>query len=87
MNEDKKKNKIHVDIYGQNYTIVGQASPHHMRMVASYVDNKMRQISEAGARLDSTKIAVLSAVNIADEYFKLKQEYDQLVKLLENASS
>ena len=83
MTEDHK-NKLKVIIFGQQYTIVGKASSNYMRMIASYVDGKMKEIGEANTRLDTTKIAVLSAVNIADEYFRLKQEYDELIKLLEN---
>ncbi len=85
--KQEKKNKLSIDIYGQNYTIVGKVSPNYMRMIASFVDDKMRSIAEGNPRLDSTKLAVLSAVNMADEYFKLKQEYDDLVKLLEEAGS
>ncbi|OEF99337.1 Z ring-associated protein [Vulcanibacillus modesticaldus] len=82
MNEDQK-NKLTVMIFGQQYKIVGNASSNYMRMIAGHVDDKMRQIAESNPRLDTTKIAVLTAVNIADEYFRLKEEYDELVKLLE----
>lgn len=82
MNEDQK-NRISVTIYGQEYKIVGKASANYMRMIADYVDDKMKQISENNPRLDTLKIAVLSAVNIADEYHRLKQEYDELIKLIE----
>lgn len=81
MSEDHK-NKVSIKIYGQQYKIVGKASSNYMRMVASFVDEKMKQISENNPRLDSTKIAVLSAVNIADEFFRLKQDYDELLKLI-----
>ena len=36
------KNKLSVEIYGQQYQIVGKASPGYMREVASHVDDKMR---------------------------------------------
>ncbi len=52
-------------------------------MVAGHVDDKMNHISEVYPRLDLRKIAVLSAINITDEYFKLKKEYDELIELLE----
>ena len=82
MNE-ANKNRLSISIYGQQYTIMGKASSNYMRMVSGYVDDKMRQIAESNRRLDTTKIAVLAAVNIADEYFRLKQEYDELLKLME----
>lgn len=77
-------NRLNVEIYGQSYPIVGKASPSYVRQVASHVDAKMRQIAENNPRLDISRLAVLSAVNIADEYMRLKQEYDELIHLIED---
>lgn len=81
---ENQKNRLQVTIFGQQYTIISKASSSYMRMVASHVDDRMKQIADSNARLDSTKIAVLASMNIADEYFRLKQEYDELLRLLEN---
>lgn len=43
---DGQKTKTTVDIYGQQFTIVGDESKSHMRHVASIVDDKMREINE-----------------------------------------
>ncbi|MFD6442324.1 cell division protein ZapA [Peribacillus sp. NPDC060186] len=75
---DDKRNKTTVDIYGQPYTIVGTESASHMRLVASMVDEKMREISMKNSYLDTSKLAVLTAVNTVHEYIKLKDELDQL---------
>lgn len=83
MNEDRK-NSLSVIIFGQEYKIVGTKDDHnYLRMVAGHVDDKMNHISEAYPQLDLKKIAVLAAINITDEYFKLKKEYDEFIKLLE----
>jgi cell division protein ZapA len=76
------KNRLTVDIFGQQYRLSGKASVNHMRMVAGYVDDKMHEIAKGNHRLDTAKIAVLTAVNIADEYFRLRQEYEELLKIL-----
>ena len=55
---DNAKTKITVDIYGQQYTIVGTESSSHIRHVASLVDDKMREISEKNPSLDVSKLAV-----------------------------
>ncbi|SDX55308.1 cell division protein ZapA [Marininema mesophilum] len=78
------KNKQSVEIYGQKYHIVGKASPGYMRDVARQVDDNMRHIAEGNPRLDTTKLAVLSAVNITDAYVKLKQEYEEIIHLIED---
>ncbi|WJQ83246.1 cell division protein ZapA [Brevibacillus brevis] len=77
------KNRLTVDIFGQQYRLSGKASVNHIRMVAGFVDDKMNEISNGNHRLDTAKIAVLSAVNIADEYFRLRQEYEELLKIIQ----
>jgi cell division protein ZapA len=77
------KNRLTVEIYGQLYRLVGKDSDQHMKAVARYVDDTMKEFAQGNPRLDTTKLAVLSAVNIADDYFKLKEEYESLLKLLE----
>ncbi|MEC2054656.1 cell division protein ZapA [Peribacillus psychrosaccharolyticus] len=75
---DEKKRKITVDIYGQQYTIVGEESSSHIRIVASMVDDKMREISAMNPSLDTAKLAVLTAVNTVHDYMKLKEQINQL---------
>ncbi|MGN1402547.1 MAG: cell division protein ZapA [Bacillus sp. (in: firmicutes)] len=71
-----KKNKITVDIYGQQYTIAGWESASHIRLVASLVDDKMREISAKNPNLDVSRLAVLTAVNAVHDYLKLKDEIE-----------
>ncbi len=79
---EQQKTRVTVDIYGQQYTIVGTESSSHIRLVASIVDDKMREISEKNPTLDINKLAVLTAVNIVHDYIKLKEEYDRLLQKL-----
>ncbi|MCX8002976.1 MAG: cell division protein ZapA [Anoxybacillus mongoliensis] len=78
--KDQHKTRITVDIYGQQYSIVGTESSSHIRLVASIVDDKMREISAKNPTLDTSKLAVLTAVNIVHEYIKLKDEYERLLR-------
>ncbi|OYD08348.1 cell division protein ZapA [Paludifilum halophilum] len=78
------KNRLSVEIFGQSYNIIGKASPGYMRAVAQHVDDNMRNIAQGNPRLDTTKLAVLSAVNITDAYMKLKQEYEEILHLIED---
>lgn len=66
--------------------IKGRASIDHLRLVAMLVDHKMKEIGEVNSRLDLNRVAVLAAVNIADEYLKLRQEYEELLRILEQAN-
>ena len=58
--------------------MVGTETSSHMRQVASIVDDKMREISSHNPALDSTKIAVLAAVNSVHDYLKLKEQVEQM---------
>jgi cell division protein ZapA len=76
----EQKTRTTVDIYGQQYSIVGTESISHIRLVASIVDEKMREINGKNANLDISKLAVLTAVNVVHDYIKLKDAYDTLEK-------
>ena len=79
---NKQKNKTTVDIYGQQYVIMGSESPSHIRHVASLVDNKMREISFKNPNLDAGKLAVLTAVNAVNDYLTMKDQLDRLQSAL-----
>ena len=72
------KNRVNVEIYGQQYTIVGDESTSHVRQVAHSVDDKMREIGQKNPSLDTTKLAVLTAVNAMHEYYKLLEKLEVL---------
>ncbi|MDW7675461.1 MAG: cell division protein ZapA [Bacillota bacterium] len=79
-----KNNKIKVDIYGEEYTIKGTADSEYAKILAEYVDQKMKQVANKCPNLPLSKIAVLTALNIADELSKLQEDYDNLIKLIED---
>lgn len=78
----EQKTRTTVDIYGQQYSIVGTESISHIRLVASIVDEKMREINGKNSNLDISKLAVLTAVNVVHDYIKLKEAYDTLEREL-----
>lgn len=80
MLSEPEKNRTAVDIFGQQYIIVGTESASHIRLVASMVDGKMREINSALPSLDINKLAVLTAVNAVNDYLKLKDRLEQLEK-------
>jgi len=66
---------VRVEIYDQTYQLRG-TDPEYIGKLADYVDNKMRVISQQASTVDSLRVAVLAALNIADEYLVLKAKYD-----------
>jgi cell division protein ZapA len=76
--EETKKIRTTVDIYGQQYAIVGTESSSHIRLVASMVDDKMREIGSKNPSLDVSKLAVLTALNAMNDLVKLKDHIEKL---------
>lgn len=64
---------IRVEIFGQSYNVRGEEARAYIEELARYVDAKMRAIAESTATDDSLKVAILAALNIADEFFKLER--------------
>ena len=68
---------INVSIYDQTYHLRG-TDPAHIEKLAAIVDSKMRAVSAHGHTVDSLRVAVLAALNIADELATLRERYDTL---------
>lgn len=80
MLSETQKNRTSVEIYGQQYIIVGTESSSHIKLVASMVNDKMREISSKNPSLDINKLAVLTAVNTVNDFLKIKDR----LELVEN---
>ena len=76
-------NRVKVKIYGQEYVIAGEMSREDIIKVAAYVDNKMMEITDAAKAAGAvpSNIAVLSAVNITSEHFKMLEEMEDLKRM------
>ncbi|HLR53195.1 MAG TPA: cell division protein ZapA [Pseudogracilibacillus sp.] len=83
MSGQEGKMKISVEIYNRTYTIVGSEPREQVEQVAQLVNEKMEEIHEANKHLDTTKLAVLTAVNTMNDYVKLEEEYNELLQLIE----
>lgn len=68
---------VSVDIYDQVYHLRGTDAEYIARL-AALVDDKMRAVAAHGSTVDSLRVAVLAALNIADELLALRARYDTL---------
>jgi cell division protein ZapA len=71
---------VAVDIYDQVYNLRG-TDPAYIERLAAIVDAKMRAVSALGNTVDSLRVAVLAALNIADELCTARQRHDQIANL------
>ena len=65
---------VTVEIHGQQYPIRSGLDPAYVAELAAYVDEKMRLAMRECPQGDSLKVAVLAALNIADEYFRARDD-------------
>ncbi len=77
------QNRVKVDIFGQVYTLRGPASPERLIRLAALVDEKMNALFAQNPRLDLQTLAVLTALNMAQEYDEIAREYETLLESLE----
>lgn len=79
---ESQKNKVSVVIYGETYPLKGDADPGKIEQVAAFVDERMQETAQGNFRLPPEKVAILAALNIADELLRLQADYRKLVELV-----
>jgi cell division protein ZapA len=80
---------IEIEIFDQKYRIrvKGEEDEKYISHLTSYLDQKMREVAVKSKSADSTKIAVLAALNIADEFFLNQKKLDKLNEVIGNMES
>lgn len=63
-----------VTIFGRTYHLRGGGDPHYLSELASEVDRKMREVAQATGTADTLKVAILAALNIADECLRARSD-------------
>jgi cell division protein ZapA len=71
---------IRVVIYDQEYFVRGDLDEEYIQKLAQFLDTKMRSIAGRTRTVDSLRVAVLAALNIADEYHQVKTKYEETSK-------
>jgi cell division protein ZapA len=67
---------VKIEIFDQFYNINTDQGPQYLQELGDYVDSRMRAVSAAARTVDSLKVAVLAALNIADELFTLRKQQE-----------
>jgi len=82
------KKQYHIKILEQDLSVLSDSGDDHVAGVVQYVEDKVQQIRSAASSMNTLNIAILVALNIADEYLKLagtnKKICDELVTRTEN---
>ncbi|HZP17130.1 MAG TPA: cell division protein ZapA [Terriglobales bacterium] len=73
--QDANNNSVRVEIFDQGYNLRG-TDPDYILKLAEYVDAKMRAVAAQTHTVDTSRLAVLAAINIADEYHMLRRKLE-----------
>lgn len=71
--DKREESLVPVTIFGETYNVRADEDGSYIEELARYVDTKMRTLAESTGTSSPLKVAVLAALNIADEFFKLEQ--------------
>jgi cell division protein ZapA len=80
------KKALDVEILGQRFTISSDAEEGYMLKVAGYVDDKMQELIRSSKPAAKSNVAMLAALNIADEYHRLKDMHEAILRRVDQLS-
>jgi cell division protein ZapA len=80
------KKALDVEILGQKFTISSEAEEGYILKVAGYVDGKMQELMQASKPVAKSNVAMLAALNIADELHRLKDSHEAMMNRLDQLS-
>lgn len=78
--------QIRVNIFGSEYTLRADSENNYVEEIAQYVDEKMREIDRTQTLKSTTRVAILAALNVADELFQERLYRKKLLEQLDEES-
>jgi len=75
---------VQITIFGQSYSIKGKDDPAYIRELAAFIDAKMKEVQKGTGTVDPHRVAILAALTIADELYRLREQYHNLETKAEN---
>jgi cell division protein ZapA len=78
---------VEVTILGQKYVLKGNEPPEYIRQLAALVDEKLREVYAQAPGVTPLKAAILAALTIADEYYKIRNDYDGIAQNIRSIES
>jgi len=78
--------RVQVEIFGQVYSIKGKDDPAYIRELAAFIDAKMKEVQKGTGTVDPHRVAILTALTITDELYRLRVQYGKMEKTSENAA-
>lgn len=81
------KGGVVVEIFGSQYRVSGDCGPEQIREIAQYVDGKMKEMAGKTPVASLASIAILAALNIAEELFRVRNERLAFAKEIDSVTT
>jgi len=81
-----KERLVEIKVFGQTYTVKSEAEENHIQAVAQYVNEKMDEVLKKTRSVSTLNVAILTALNIADDLMKERRERMALIREVETKS-
>ena len=84
--EKRQERLVEIKLFGQTYTVKTDAEEHHIQSVAQYVNEKIEEILKKTRSVSTLNVAILTALNIADDLLREKEKRRILLQEIETKS-
>jgi cell division protein ZapA len=86
MAKEGMKNLIRVEILGQEYTVKSDEGEERVKNIAEYVNRKIKEVSERTKTVSTLNLAILAAMNIANDYLEAVEDKKAFTRTIEDKS-
>lgn len=79
----EQKRQVEIQVMGQKFLVRSESDESYVARVAQFVDQRMSEVFKNTNSVSSLNVAILAAMNIADDYFRLREEKEKQLKGVE----
>ena len=80
------KKQYHIRVLGEDISVLSDSGDEHVETVVKYVNDKVKEIQDTTKTINTVHVAILAALNIADEYYKVKEIKENICQQMESRS-
>jgi cell division protein ZapA len=80
------KKQYHIRVLGEDISVLSDSGDEHVETVVKYVNDKVKEIQDTTKTNNTVHVAILAALNIADEYYKVKEIKEDICQQMESRS-
>lgn len=78
------KKRFDIQVLGQEFSVLSDSGDEHVAKIVQYVNDRAAEVENTSGDVTTLNVAILVALNIADEFFKFKKDNEDIHSQLEN---